>query len=364
MFNEIGSNFFKEEKMRKENINQLDKEKIIYTDSGRNAIRLVLNNVNLKDKIALLPYYTCHTVIEPFVTRGYKIYYYDIDENFNVDSKKFENIVKKIEPNIILVHAYFGKDTIKNIREYLCELKEQGVLIIEDVTQLLLENNLDTKTGDFIIGSIRKWCSIPEGGFIKNNTKIDLAIDVYKENKKFVQAKIKASNIKKEYSKTMEKNLKEKYMTIYKEAEDILENNFEKIFIMSNNTKELLEKYDFEYIKEKRKENYNYLYEKLKNFKNIKNTLGELEKEETPLYFPIFIENEIRKNLQKYLANKNIYCPIIWPKPEKYLKKLQGYNGDNIYNKIICIPCDQRYDSGDMKRVVHNIKQFYKEGEQ
>lgn len=364
MFNEVGSNFFKEEKTRTGNKNKLDNKKTIYLDSGRNAIRLVLDNLKLKDKVAILPSYTCHTVIEPFATRGYKIHYYDVNEDFTINKDEFEKLINKIQPNIILLHAYFGKDTIKNIRQYLTTLRKSETIVIEDITQLLLKEEKDLETADFIVGSIRKWCSVPEGGFVKNNTNIELKIDGCEENRKLVEKKIEASKTKDKYSKTMQSRLKEEYLKLYKEAEDMLEDNIDEIFIMSQYTKELLEKYDFKYIKKKRKENYEYLYENLKEVKGIKNTLGILEADEVPLYYPLFIKEGNRENFQKYMAKNNIYCPIIWPKAGQYLKELQGYNSNNIYKKIICIPCDQRYDLEDMERVVYNIRQFYKEGEQ
>lgn len=360
MFNEIGSNFFEKEKERSIGKNFIDKNDLVYLDSGRNAIRLVLKNLKLENKIALLPAYTCHTVIEPFITKGYKVFFYDVNKNFNIDERNFEELVEKVMPSVILIHAYFGKDTLRNIRQYLLKLRENGIIIIEDITQLLLKDNKDEKTADFIVGSIRKWCSIPEGGFVKNNTNIKLEINKYNQNAKLVEKKVEASEIKKEYSQTMKNELKNKYLELYKEAENLLDKNEKEIFVMSNYTKNLIERYDFEYIKRKRKENYKYLYDNLKNIGYIENGLGILEQDETPLYFPLFVKKGNREELQKYMAENNIYCPIIWPMPGEYIKDINMYYCSNIYKEIICIPCDQRYDLGDMQRVVDKVKEYYK----
>ncbi len=45
---------------------------------GRNAINLVLLDLleNLENKKALIPAYTCETVIQPFLDNGFEIFYY------------------------------------------------------------------------------------------------------------------------------------------------------------------------------------------------------------------------------------------------------------------------------------------------
>lgn len=358
-FNEIGSNFFEEKSSDRIIQNKLPQKDITYLDSGRSAIRLVLDSINLKRKIALLPAYTCNTVIEPFVKRKYQVCYYDVDTNFLIDKEEFKSRVEYLKPSVILLHSYFGKDTIKNIREYLLELRKKDIYIIEDITQLLLQDNKDINTAHFLVGSIRKWCTIPDGGFIKNNTNIRLNLNEYQENRGLLEKQTEAFKRKKEYTKTMKKETKESYLALYKQSKEILDSNDKKIFIMSQVSKELLTKYDFKYIKEQRENNYRYLYDNLKKVNGVQNTLGKLEKGETPLYFPILIDATKRKEFQEYMAKENIYCPIIWSRDKKNLN-IQGYNCEDIYEKIICIPCDQRYDEKDMERVVRIVRNFTK----
>ncbi len=352
-FDEIGSDFCLEEKHNKKH-NKISYENVVFLDSGRNAIRLILENIRLEEKKVLLPSFTCSTVINPFEEKDYNIDYYDINDKLLVDEKEFESKVNSFKPNIIVVHPYFGNDTIKNIRNYLKTIKN-NIYIIEDVTQFLLNDNLDLSTAHFVIGSIRKWCAVPDGAFVKNNTDIKLDVNNLSENTDFVEKQLQAFRKKADYIKSMRPNLKEEYLKLYKDAKKVLSDN-NQIHIMSSYTKQLLTYYDFEIIKEKRRKNYNYLLNNLK-FKNIDIPLENLSSGETPLYFPILVDKDIRKEFQSFLAKENIYLPIVWPKYEKL--NIQSYKSNEIYDKIICIPCDQRYTEKDMERIVVNIKKFF-----
>ena len=354
-FNEIGSNFYLETLPPITENNLQLKDDIILLDSGRSAIRLVLEQIESEEKVAILPAYTCNTVIEPFVSRNYKVFYYDVNENMFLDVKNFKDLVNKVKPKVILVHSYFGKDTLKPVRGLLKELRKKGIYIIEDVTQILLNKNLDIQTADFVIGSIRKWCAVPDGGFIKNNSEKKIRVEKLVENIGFVNKQIEAQKVKASYVKSLDKKLKEEYTKLFRDSKEILDNN-KNIYHISNITKNILKQSDFESIKEKRKNNYNYLYNNLKKFDFIKCPLGELEQEEVPLYCPILI-NINKKEFQRFMANSDIYLPIIWPKAKEYLASLR-FDCDIIYEQIICIPCDQRYDIDDMKRIILGIEEY------
>lgn len=353
-FNEIGSNFYITKLPKTQRSIQAN-EDILFLDSGRSAIRLVLKTIELEEKVAILPAYTCSTVIEPFFDDGYKIFYYDINEDMTINITKLEELVNKVNPKIVLVHSYFGKDTLQNARKYFKKLKDDGVYIIEDITQVLLNDNLDTETADFILGSIRKWFAIPDGGFLKNNSNKSIKYEKMTENENFVKKQIEAQRTKALYVENLDKNTKNKYMELFKESKEILDKNRD-IYEISTVSKNILAETNIDFIKERRNNNYNYLNEKIKKFDFIKSPLGKMKANEIPLYYPILVNNS-RKELQRFMAEANIYLPIIWPKSNEYLKNYK-FNCDSIYKKMICIPCDQRYDIKDMERIIFNIEKF------
>ena len=68
-----------------------------------------------------------------------------------------------------------------------------------------------------------------------------------------------------------------------------------------------------------------------------------------PTFFPMLVDK--RDELREYLKTKEIYLPVHWPKPE-------GVENP-IYDRIISIPVDSRYDKEDMERVAEEINGFY-----
>ena len=71
-------------------------------------------------------------------------------------------------------------------------------------------------------------------------------------------------------------------------------------------------------------------------------------------YFVIYVNN--RAVLQRQLAQDAIYAPVIWPVEDE--RVLVDDEVRSIYEHLLAIPCDQRYDETDMQRVVEIINNF------
>ena len=68
-----------------------------------------------------------------------------------------------------------------------------------------------------------------------------------------------------------------------------------------------------------------------------------------PLYLPIYFETEEERNeCRQHMAQNAVYCPVIWQKPVHYA--VENPESLYIYEHILCIPIDQRYDEDDMRR--------------
>lgn len=73
-----------------------------------------------------------------------------------------------------------------------------------------------------------------------------------------------------------------------------------------------------------------------------------------PLYFTIYVQD--RPALQRLLAQDSIYAPVIWPIEDE--KVLIDEEIKYIYDHILAVPCDQRYDGDDMRRAVEIINNY------
>ena len=74
-----------------------------------------------------------------------------------------------------------------------------------------------------------------------------------------------------------------------------------------------------------------------------------------PLYFVIYVQD--RNELQTSLAAEHIYAPVIWPVPNEEV--LINETVKSIYETVLAIPVDQRYNEADMKKIIEIINKHY-----
>lgn len=323
------------------------------TVSGRNSIDLVLRELDIKHKVALLPGYTCKTVIEAFLRNDFKIIFYNINLNLEIKQIDFFEKIKKYNPSIILVHSYFGINNLKvnkNIMEYI---KSNKIYLLEDLTQRLL-SEFESIDADYHLGSLRKWTAIPNGGILCSKYH-EIKYDNFLYDSRIDYILFNAYKLKNEYMESGDSKLKNSFRKEFLRAKDLFEIFTGDIYSMTDKSKKILYSIDLKELKRKRIKNFKILSKYLNGLKNIQILYKNLKKDEVPLYFLIYIED--REKLQKYLANNNIYCPTVWPISHYVKNKIDG-DVERIYRNLLCIPCDQRYDEEDMIKIVEVIKKF------
>lgn len=362
MQREIGSNFWlnPDEKYTNTALGSpqqfgCDGEDYVWLSTGRSAIRTVIQTMELKiptvRKVAVLPSFTCETVIEPFPKAGYDVYYYPVDDKLFASSDVILSVAKEKDASIVLFHRYFGFNTLDGQVDEMCDtLRKWGKFTIEDCTQCLY-SDISRSDADFYIGSIRKWTGTPDGGFAVSRCGIfDYKPQQY--DRTLESAKVKASYTKYRYLFEHVGD-KSEMLSMYRHAEDILDKQAE-LFRISDTSSKVQGSLDIELLKRKRRENFKILQESLHEVVRplfFLNSGGEV-----PLYFPIFVED--RDSLQQYLIKNDIYAPVVWPKSE--IQPIGCNGAENAYNHLLCIPIDQRYDADDMNRIIEVINKYYR----
>lgn len=328
-------------------------EHYLWLTSGRQCIEyaLEISSEKLPNKIAVIPSYTCHTVVQPFLNRGFEVFTYSLEKDLSTSVSEILDTVEKFDAAVLLVHQYFGFSTIKGNLKELLQLYSKKITIIEDCTHSLY-SHIPRIHADFYIASIRKWCGVPDGGFIISKKKA-LNLSLLPYNKELEEKKCKASLLKYEF---LFKGIgaKSPFLTQYREAEDILES--QKLYTgITDLSIKIQSNLDIEELKRRRRNNYDLLYRELNALSSVTPLMGRLPLEVVPLYFPILVEN--RNDLQGKLAENAIYAPIIWPKPDSLMASDVA---NTLYRSLLCIPVDQRYDADDMLRIVKIIKNEFK----
>lgn len=325
-----------------------DGKNITFISTCRSGIASILDTLP-RNGTSIVPTFTCHSVVQPFTKRGFDVIGYPVTPNLSIDWESIIKLAKEYNPNVILIHGYFGFEYSTNSAACIHELREKGCIIIDDFTQNMF-SDIERVPSDYIVGSIRKWLPIPDGAFVSR-----LIFDKLAEDKELTEAKVSAMSAKHQYIFEGLGN-KADFMSLYKTAENLLDSRKD-IFAMSSYSHSVIAALDKLRFCKTRRENYSYLACRLARHHEIDVIHPNLSSTETPFMLPVMVRRK-RGDLQKYLAQRGVYPTIIWKCPNELEENISPLS-KSIYDNILCFHIDQRYDLNDMKRVADITDSYF-----
>lgn len=346
-----------------EEVKKYKKSYTSFTGSGREAIALSLKAIEINrpgiKKTALLPAYMCDSVFWPFERAGWDLYFYHIGKNLEPEAESLSAQIKGLQPGLIFIHPYYGFDTLKSLRPMLNIWQSQGICIMEDVTQSYYFSH-EKWDADYIIGSLRKWYPIPDGGFAVSNEPFPE--ESCGENKIFIETKLDLLTKKWNYfhtpgSSLEKKNQKTAFMAKNRDMEEWLD-HYEKISPLSKESMKILSTLSEKDYRNRRNENCHYLFQHIKSktkFTPVFAKENSFEAVDSPLYFPIYAKN--REELQNFLVNRGIYAPVLWPVGKENENHLSETDQE-IYDQILALPIDQRYGLSEMQYIAQALTEY------
>ncbi|RHS80742.1 hypothetical protein DW928_06960 [Firmicutes bacterium AM43-11BH] len=347
------SNLFKEP-LQEEIEFPFMKEKKYYMNfynTGRAAIESLfcfLKNSQGRTRV-LLPTYNCDSVYEAVERTQIMIELYPINRDFTINIDALKSF-QFSEGDIFYIVQYFGKKISKEALSFIQDLKTKGVLIIEDISLCLLSYSETIGIGDYIVGSIRKWFALPDGGFCAStydmhDLKKEQAANNYTFNYMLAQL------MKQKYLQDNSLD-KTKFLKLNKMGMDTLFSDY-KIREMSEVSIQLMKSSDVRSIISIREDNYRSLWLKLAKIPQV-TVMIPWEVGIIPLGMVIAVED--RDRLYDNLIKNDIYCNIHWR-----TNRCMDNSEEAIWLSKHCltIPCDQRYSNEHMKRIEKVICNYF-----
>lgn len=320
--------------------------------SGRTAIDYVLRDIHeLRDiKNVYMPAYCCSSMIVPFIKNNIAVDFYDITLNngtleFCIDEKK--------EFDVLYLNNYFGYRIELNL-DWIKKKKEKGVIVLYDRSHsLFLRDDPWIDFADYTFCSLRKWFAIATGAILsKSNGSFNKST---LRNCDFALAKIKAQKLKWRYLHDDKSVGKDQFISLFAEFNRKLETDYEE-YSIDETSLQLLKAIDFDRVKVRRSRNVNMLYSELADLNSIKFVFERPDSYVVPLFVPILVKSKkCRDYLQSELISNQVYCPIHWTKSPLVPSNMHV---DKIYDQEISLLCDQRYDPGQLVKMVEIIKNF------
>lgn len=337
-------------------VDKYGKRNQCYTASGREAIELALISLEREKpetpKRCLMPAYMCDSVFLPFLHRGWELVFYSVDRELETAGEEIFRLALEKDPGLVFIHPYYGTDTCWGLRRQLSALRRSGVMVMEDVTQAyyLPETGKDA---DFIVGSLRKWYAVPDGGFVASD--LPIAEDVLLDGEAYARERLAPLVRKWEYlkdegaPKEERQKRKAEFYTKNRALEEELD-HYEGVRRLSQLSVHILSEVDEEAARQRRAENYSYLYEKIGGMKRLWPIL--MKGDEAPLYFAVYAKE--RDELQRFLGERDIYAPVLWPVGELNRDELRGDEA-YIFEHMLAFPVDQRYGIEQMEQIVQTL---------
>lgn len=301
----------------------------ILLNTGRNALEYILRSIG-EVKHLYLPYYTCEVVLEPIKKLHIPYTYYHINQQFEI----VDDIQPK-EGEYIIANNYFGiKDT------YIHLLAERyGDHLIVDCAQAFFAKPIP---GTKAFYSARKYVGVADGGV------------AYLGNLPDDRVKVNETERSNEHDSHLLKRKQfgaEVGFADFQANEKKLDN--QPIRRMSDTTKQILYRINYDKVVARRSENFQYLHEALAEKNQLQ--LPAFDTFACPMVYPYMVKSD--RNIRKLLIDNKVFVARYWPNVER----VKGFALENdMANNVIPIPCDQRYNRDDMIRIVEIVNNKYK----
>lgn len=288
----------------------------IKLNSGRNALKLIVKSRGY-DKI-YLPLFSCEVLVHKLIELKVDFEYYHIDENF-------EPIFNYNKINLNEGFIYINYLGLKD--KFVALLSSELETLIIDNSQSFY--SIPNKEIDTFY-SPRKFFGVPDGGYLYTNCKME---EVTERDNSF--------NNFEHLLRRIEFGAENGYSYYIQNEMDIGELP---IRLMSNLTRSNLCGIDYEYIKEKRRNNFIFLHDILRD-KNLFNL--NLDKFSVPLVYPFWSSKTISRQM---LISNHIYTPVFW---ESVLKLCKTDDLEfKLVKEVLYLPLDQRLNKEDLLRIV------------
>jgi dTDP-4-amino-4,6-dideoxygalactose transaminase len=321
--------------------------------SGRAAIRSALRAIasaHSEPLSFLLPSYLCPAVVQPFQDLGVNYSFYPISNDLRTDWDEVRHFVDSGRYTGLLFIRYFGSTAYDAPPARLAP-KGKTFYIIEDLAQAMLSPGAGGR-GDYVTYSLRKIFGLPDGGAVvaRDSSPLPTAAE-YPDA--FFGLRMRAFRLRHLY-RSERLGTRETYLEAFRRAEASLDASSVDA-PMSWFSQSLLMRNDPGRVRKIRQANFAYLREHWPEQPKVVPLPMEWRASDVPLGFPVIAQE--RDAFQKALIRRAIFPCIHWKLPDMVRADPRFGASVELSDRIMTIPCDQRYRTADMERVISAVEE-------
>lgn len=289
----------------------------IKLNTARNCFEYVLR-VRHYSKV-YIPYYTCEVMLEPIKKMGINYEFYHINEL--LEPVSFPKLGRE---EAFLYTNYFGlkQGCVKHLA------KQYGDHLIIDNAQAFFAESIE---GIDTFYSARKFFGVADGAYLYIDQKLEMELEQDVSCNRMLHL-----------LKRIDVGAEAGYLD-FRNNEDSLCNLG--IKRMSKLTEAILRGIDYASVRRKRRENYAFFENALKNSNLIH---LELDAETVPMVY-LYLTDD--KSLRQRLIENNVFVATYWPNVRERDDKM-GVSERDFAGRLIPLPIDQRYGNDEMNRII------------
>ena len=310
---------------------------VLYLASARGAFCLLARV--MRPRRVWLPSYLCSSIVEGFQAADVAVEFFPVGKDLRCGSTAW---LQQIESgDMVLRIHYFG---FPNIDPVFQAATARGACLVDDAAQALLSAGVGNGA-DFMVFSPRKFVGVPDGGCLAmHSTLSGFSAELPPPPDGWWLKSLSALRLRRDFDRG---DGNRNWFTTFQSAENHAPAS---PFAMSELTKRLLmHGIDFDAVATRRRNNYQLLLELLGDVA----IFPELPEGVVPLGFPIRVRQ--RDAILKTLFQQNIYPPVHWSLCRCVPALFDASH--RLSTEIMTLPCDQRYDADDMRRIAVALRE-------
>ncbi|WP_181304260.1 hypothetical protein [Rufibacter sp. XAAS-G3-1] len=296
---------------------------LLALNSGRNALEYIL--LAREYKKVYIPYFTCDVMLEPLLKHNISYEFYSVNEKLEIDKLPLLQ-----ESEALLYTNYFGLKSL-----YAESLKQKINRLILDNAQAFFSHPLQQVD---TIYSPRKFFGLPDGAYLASEARLGTTFD------KDANSVERCSHL----LLRLDIGAEGGYAAFQKNDSSLIG---QPIQLMSELTTNLLSGIDYEWVRERRNQNFLFLHDKLQvynEFKWIKSSDVN-----GPMVYPFYFYDP---GIRQKLIDDKIFIATYWSNVFNWAAENSiEYNAATY---LLPLPIDQRYNRQDMERIVYKIKEL------
>lgn len=300
---------------------QIPSEQILEVNTGRTALWCAIESLGVHR--LYVPHYYCPDIIVMLEQLDVEIAWYRIGKDF------LPMDVTDAQDTAIILVNYFGI-----MGEELLSFSRQFQKVIFDNAHAFYASPI-LKEGTMNVYSCRKFFGVSDGAYL-------IGLGIVKPSLERDISFARAMHL----LKSIEQGTNVAYLENKSNEVELGKSRL----AMSELTRRILQSIAYQDVAEKRKNNFQYLHQRLKNLQQL-----EISGADTvPYMYPLMLD----RDLHRELVSEHIYVPMLWR--QLLDSRWNGTLEQRYSANIVPLPLDQRYDHAQLERMACIIEAHVK----